>query len=182
MCKYMMLINMGGKKLTFESLQSAKRYAKYFIYIISQLPTAKFLSRYFTNRELMFIKAQQFARGQPQVRKQNLTQLCRKRNSFKQSCQSVSFSSKNLMAYWIEQQAQVQKKVLEFLPVHFRKHKGLSFVLQRILSLPCRTMKKLVMSKETAWSRSTHNRQQKHSRFAVITTFQGESLCSKFIM
>lgn len=118
MCKYIMLINMGGKKLTFES-QSVKHYAKHFIYIISQLPTAKFLSRHFTKRELTFIKAQQFARGQPQVRKQNLTQLCKKRNSFKQSCQSVSFSSKNLMAYCIEQQAQVQKKVPEFLPVLF---------------------------------------------------------------
>lgn len=57
MYKYMMLISMEGKKGTFESLPSVKHYAKYFIYIISQVPTAKFLRRYFTNMELMFIKA-----------------------------------------------------------------------------------------------------------------------------
>ena len=56
MCKYMILINMEDKKLTFERLQSVKHYAKDFIYINSQIPIAKFLSRYFTNRELTFIK------------------------------------------------------------------------------------------------------------------------------
>lgn len=53
----MMLISMEGKKGTFECLLSVKHYAKYFIYIISQIPTAKFLRRYFTNTALTFIKA-----------------------------------------------------------------------------------------------------------------------------